>query len=452
MISQATTFIFESYSLEDDRKTIHLAYSVQFDSGRILTLISNIKLPAEVPPGITTPLLDLVLHPLHLMVGVSYWKMYCPKEIVIKTRQLNESQAVFWNTIYTKGLGEFFFKNEIDFRELVSFPFEKGRVKSEPVYFEAKDRSLVGIAGGKDSLLSYELLKKHHKDIKGVVFETNQKFPLISALTAYMNEPALFIRHTLDPKIYELSKTGLIYNGHIPISAVNAFLGVMTAVIYNYSYFIVSNERSSNLGNVDYLGMEVNHQWSKSYEFEQLFSDYVKSHITPSVQYFSLLRPLSELKIVELFSVYKIYFPHFSSCNKNFTAFKETSRSKWCGVCAKCAFVFAMFSAYLTKKELIELFGKNIFANKTLIPLYRQLLGIADIKPFDCVGTFEEVLVAMYIAHEKGEYKDDAVMRMFSKEVMPQISEMKKLHAAVCAVGDITQLPHEFKNIFLTLP
>lgn len=451
MISKAITFIFDSFKLSADRKTIELTYGIRFDTGRILPLVSNIILPQQVPLEVAPELLDQALHPLHLIIGVSYWKMYCPKEIVIKTRPLNGRQAIFWNSVYTKGLGEFFFKNEIDFRGLVSFPFKKDTLTPQPVDFKVKDRSLVGIAGGKDSLLSYELLKKHHKDIKGVVFETNQKFPLICALTAHMNEPALFIRHTLDPKIYELSKTGLIYNGHIPISAVNAFLGVMTAVIYNYSYFIVSNERSSNLGNVDYLGMEINHQWSKSYEFEQLFSDYVKSYITPSVQYFSLLRPLSELKIVELFSVYKTYFPHFSSCNKNFTVFKKTTSRKWCGKCAKCAFVFAMFSAYLPREEMVSLFGTNMYADSSLVSLYRQLLGIEDIKPFDCVGTFEEVLVAMFMAYEKKEFKDDAIMKAFTKVVVPQIKDMKKLKGAVLAVGDTTQLPDGFNNIFLSL-
>ena len=129
----------------------------------------------------------------------------------------------------------------------------------------------------------------------------------------------LKIQRFLDWQVFQKHK----YDGHIPISAIYAFLGIFYAVLYRYSYFVVANEYSSNFGNIKYKGKTINHQWSKSSEFEDMFSDYVYNFISPDVKYFSLLRPFYEIRIAEIFSNYKKYFPYFSSCNKNFKLVKE---------------------------------------------------------------------------------------------------------------------------------
>ena len=278
------------------------------------------------------------------------------------------------------------------------------------------------------------------------MIEANHEYPLVRELFPKMGIKGLFVRHEIDEKVNELNETGLVYNGHIPISAVYAFMGVLTAIVYDYAYFIVSNEKSANFGSVLYHGMEVNHQWSKSEEFEMAFRSYVSIFITSDIQYFSFLRPLTEIKIVEQFSKYKNYFPHFSSCNKNFTVFKKGSSKRWCGECAKCAFMFLMLSSFLSKEDVIGIFGQNLFADVSLIPLYQQLLGTKDIKPFDCVGAFEEVAVAFYLVHEKGEFKDESVIKMFERLVLPSMKDISKLKNYVFQVGDVHTLPEEFKK------
>src|SRR5581483_7845552 len=132
-----------------------------------------------------------------------------------------------------------------------------------------------------------------------------------------------------------------------------------TALLYHYSYVVVGNEHSSNFGNLLYQGETINHQWSKSFEFEQLFSQYTKTFLTPDINYFSLLRNFYEIRIVKLFARYKKYFRYFSSCNKNFSSKGPAPKTLWCGQCAKCVFVFTLLSAFLPKKELISMFGKN---------------------------------------------------------------------------------------------
>lgn len=448
MISQATYFSFDRFEVEKDNRTISFFYGVGMTGGKLLSFQDKVILPQTIPQGVSKVLLSNVLQSLHLILGISYWKLYCPKEIRIQSGSLTEKQALFWNIVYTKGMGEFFYRNQMDFRGLVSFPFVQ-RDSLPPVIIHPQNRSLVGIAGGKDSLVSFEFLKKAGKEISPLVIETNHPHPLIRHLLKEETlNKLLFIRHVLDEKLHSLNQTGLVWNGHVPVSAIYSFIMLLTAVVYDFNYCIVSNEKSASVGNVEYLGMEVNHQWSKSEEFELMIRDYVGEFITPSITYFSLLRPLSELKIVQLFSTYKKYFHYFSSCNKNFTVFEEVSIQKWCGVCPKCAFMFVMLSAFLTKEEVINIFGKDLFNEVDLIPLYRQLLGIEDIKPFDCVGTPEEVIVAFYMAFQKGSYKGEPVMEMFEKEVATGIKDIAKLQKYVLDMGSFESLPQEFKNIF----
>jgi hypothetical protein len=74
------------------------------------------------------------------------------------------------------------------------------------------------------------------------------------------------------------------------------------------------------------------------------------------------------------------------------------------------------------------------------------LLGVVDIKPFDCVGTPEEVIVAFYLASKQGEYRDDVVMEFFEKEVLPKVEDIEKLHKAVFVESQAHSIPEEFQR------
>lgn len=432
--------------------------SYQFDSANhkaefkyVLTTTEQIQFTETLyfPEGMSTDippqLLDQILHSIHLMLGISYWKLYCPKQISIKTAPLTKAQAEFWNTVYTKGLGEFFYKNKIDFRNLISFPFQEATT-TQPISFKRKDRSLVGIGGGKDSIVTAELLKKAGKDFATVIVETQKPHQISTAVAQLIGKDNLVIKRQVDPKLFELNNDPNAFNGHIPISAVFAFVGILAAVLYDFSYVVVSNERSANYGNTEYLGETINHQWSKTIEFEQLFQQYIKSFVTADVTYFSLLRGLSEYKITELFIQYSHYFPVFSSCNKNYAINKDLPTSNWCGDCPKCAFVFILFAAFLSKEEVEKVFGQNFLVKETLLNTYKELLGLSGIKPFECVGTPEEVKLAFHKAYQKEEYHEDIVMQMFVKEVLPTMQNVTQLENEILANGE-DLVPEEFKSV-----
>ena len=405
---------------------------------------------------------------------MSYFKTCLPKEIAIRSGTLTEDQANFWNTVYTKGLGEFFFRNQIDFRGLIHFPHDKQTVLSTPSPNPNPNptpKLLVPIGGGKDSTVTAELLKKAGCD---VTLLRIGKHPLIEETAKIAGLPLLSVERRLDPLLFRLNANGAL-NGHVPITAYLSFLSVVIAELYGFDAVVMSNERSASEGNVEYLGEVINHQWSKSLEFERMLRGYLEG-IGSRVEYFSLLRPLSELAIVRAFATMPQYFAATTSCNANWkiAALHQTSipqplppeeeggrprasqqpqtytsplslgegargrglpekegamkgDGRWCGQCPKCAFAFALFAAFLPEKTLHDIFGKNLFDEESLLPFFRRLLGLEGFKPFECVGTPEETKAAFLLAEQRGDLNDSKAMQVFLKEVKPTIKDSKKL-------------------------
>jgi len=408
MIQNQDVFEFVSYEIQPDKKTINFNYRA-----RDLSLTEKITLPAPIPSAINLLLLKNVLNDLHLILGITYFKLHCSKKI-ITPYHLSKAQADFWNTVYTKGLGEFFYKNKINFVGLINFPFSD-EVKTSPADEKRKDRTLIGIGGGKDSIVSVEILKDQKKEISGFILDSQTTPPNIQVeVSKIMEINYLIVKRQLDPQIFDLRS---VYNGHIPITAIYSFIALLLAAIYDYSSIIIPNGKSANFGNVNYLGVEINHQWSKSEEFEKLFQEYVKQNVTSNIDLSSNLRAYSEMEIAKMFSTHKKYFSVFSSCNRNFKIKGSVDQKRWCGECAKCAFVFIILTANLAKEEVVNIFNKNLLNDPKLIPLYQDLVGKGKMKPFDCVGTFEESIEAFEMVKNKGEFANDIAMQSIEKLV-----------------------------------
>ncbi len=405
------SFTFEGIDNNLKNGSISFTYRLS-TTGNSYFFTETLTLPKPVTREVPEPVLSSILQMLHLMLGISYWKLYCPKDIIINRYTLKPSQAYFFNTLYTQGLGEFYFKNNIDFRGLVSFPSDTS-LESRPTKLRQNKRSLVGLGGGKDSIVVAEMLKSQNRAFDTYVVETQHHYPLIDTISSKLGKQTLMIKRMLDPQLMKLSKQPDTYNGHIPISAVYGAIGVLLCVVYDYASVLVGNERSSSIGNTNYLGEEINHQWSKSQTFETLFQTFIHDTISPQLNYLSLLRPLSEMQIMELFIKSPDYLSLFSSCNRNFSITHQLTHSKWCGECPKCAFVFALLAAFVSKETAISTVGKNLFAQKSLLSTYQELWGEKGVKPFECVGTPKEVTEALSRALNKGEYKDDVIMKYF---------------------------------------
>ncbi len=473
-------FLFTGYKFNKKTGELSLRYSldneVNFEE-KVFFDVSKVDFNL-----IDKNLLENAFFNLHLIAGISYYKTYCPPRLVVETGRLSKAQIKFWEKLYTFGLGEFFYKNQIDFRELVNLESAESanfKVQTEnnklilassearkspesKPHFEESDelnniphlaspkrgginsRCLVPIGGGKDSLVTAELLKKGGFDF--TFYSLDESVP--QRETAKIAGKDYFsVKRKLAPKLFELNEQGA-YNGHIPISAYFAFLSLATSILYGYDYIVLSNEHSANYGNLDYLGMNINHQYSKSLEFEQDFNDYVHHHITTEIQYFSLLRPYYELKIAKIFSHYPQYFSKFTSCNANFKIIEQKISTKWCCSCPKCAFVYTILAPFISREKMMEVFGKNLFEEEKLKDLFLELLGVQDNKPFECVGTAEEVAVAFYLVSEKNEWKDDLMVRIFKAKVLPQIENIEELKKKVMGTYlEESLVPEEFREI-----
>lgn len=200
----------------------------------------------------------------------------------------------------------------------------------------------------------------------------------------FKNSHVVEVYRKIDENLLKLNADGFI-NGHTPFSTLLAFVSYFVAYLIGLKYTVVSNESSANEANV--CGEKINHQYSKSFEFETDFREYAEKYLGGDVEYFSFLRPLNELQIAKIFSSLTKYHRVFKSCNVG----SKGEEWVWCGKCAKCLFAFIILSPYLYPDDLIEIFGKDLFEDRLLLETFLELIGRGATKPFDCVGTFTEV-------------------------------------------------------------
>jgi len=205
-------------------------------------------------------------------------------------------------------------------------------------------------------------------------------------------DDTLVLQRSLDPLMLKLNGQGCL-NGHTPFSALLAFYSLLAAQLSGVHAIALSNENSANESTV--AGTEVNHQYSKSWMFERDFRRYVASYLGGGYDYFSLLRPLCELQIAMLFARTERYFDIFRSCNVG------SKQDVWCGRCAKCLFAFIILSPFIAPGRLASIFGRNMLDDADMLPLLRQLTGRAETKPFECVGTVDEVLAALALTRRR---------------------------------------------------
>lgn len=455
--SQPRDFVFSRYALNRETGVATFEYKIRFAERAEESYQEVLMLPDEAKDAVTQMppmLLDRFLQTLHLVFGVGYWKLYCPAKMVLDAGySLDQKQADFWKTIYTKGMGEFYYRNQIDFRGLVNFPAEASKAET-PISFKRTDRTLLPIGGGKDSMVSTDLLTQLGIEFRPF-FKGSSKVQ--EGVLRFFKEPKLSIEGTLDSRMIERATSGEAYNGHVPISVIWSFIAAFAAALCDYAWVVFSNESSASEGNVEYLGIEINHQWSKSVEAEELVRDYIHRYLTPDVTTFSLLRPLHELAIAKLFARSPQYLGYASSCNRNFVVSKaqpeREGKAYWCGTCPKCAFVFALLAPYVPKEQLVEAIGKDLFADESLANLYRELLGVKGIKPFECVGTPEETRLAFHFTQKSGAYAGEPMMKLFEQEAAPLVSDWKALEQKIMTPNSdaIAALPEPFQAIYKTL-
>lgn len=380
-------FYYNSFSLTEDSEAIYLEYDFEITglskfSPKLKILKKNMNFKS-----IDSAQAKNMAFNIGMIELISYWKCACPPKIVLKCGYVDEEQKKFWKKIYFHGLGELFYTNNIKTTMEEFVTIENGLEKNEFEYEEISDESngyIVPIGGGKDSCVTLETLKINKESDYALIINPKPVTLKCAELAALDSDHVIEIYRTIDKRLIDLNAEGFI-NGHTPFSAMLAFVSYFTAYLLGKKYIALSNENSANESNV--VGEKINHQYSKSYEFEVDFESYASNYLKAPVKYFSFLRPLNELQIAKIFSKHEKYHSVFKSCNVG----SKGAEWKWCCNCAKCLFAYTILSPYLYREKLVNIFGEDLYEKESLLQTFIELTGNGEVKPFDCVGTFEEV-------------------------------------------------------------
>jgi len=401
-------FIYESFEAKEQNDKLQVRF--QF------LLEPNVVFSPEVilPPNqsLNKKGLDNFVFHLGLIEMISYWKATCSPEVLVNAGQLTNQQIAWWHDLFINGLGEFFYRNKIDptisgFLHITSNLTKKSYQPLQKPIPSSGD--LILFSGGKDSTVALEILKDFPHRKKCLVLNPTRS-SLRGIKIAEYQKPFI-VKRVIDKNLLKLNQAGYL-NGHTPFSAYLAFLGIFMGVLHNYENVIASNDQGADEENIIFHGMKINHQYSRSFQFEKLFREYCTKYLTKQIKYFSFLRPLYELQVSHLFANYPEHHLSFRSCN---VGQKEDS---WCGACAKCAFVYASLFPYLSFERMIEIFGKDYYQEPSIEPFIRQLVGLGQYKPFECVGLVEESILAIGLAIQK--------YRSAEKKVPPLLLSLEK--------------------------
>jgi len=388
------------YEATIDDIGLHVSY--RFNLSGKFTFRPGFSIPKKIffsnfpsADSIKSPVYDNLLFHIGLIELISYWKAACPSQVIICGHILTDEQVRWWKNVYYQGLGEFFYTNNI---AVSSEDFMKISSSGDPVLpmrLSLDEDIIVPVGGGKDSVVTLELLRKT-KRIRPFIMNPRGATLECVRVAGFGKDEFIEVNRRLDPMLLELNARGFL-NGHTPFSAMLAFYSILVSAIAGHRHIALSNESSANEPTV--AGTDVNHQYSKSYAFESDFRDYVKKNISPDFNYFSFLRPLNELQIAQIFAEQVKYYPVFKSCNAG------SKTDIWCCNCSKCLFAFTILSPFIPMIELVHIFGKNLFELPQMLDYLKELTGITEVKPFECVGTTDEVNAALqlFIAEHKHE-------------------------------------------------
>ncbi len=390
-------FIFKSYSFDPSKSLAKFEYG--FDDGRnfceTVTFQSGDNYNNQV--------LDKAMFLAFIIIGTSYYKTF-PSATVKLDMALDEWQVEFFNKVYQEGMGQFAFENDLTRDDLAHFTASKQTTINENQYDGVGTLALQ--SGGKDSLLTAELLSESGKEFVSLYISSSDNYPKV--LNKIGSELVLS-RRNIDHNGLRQAEVDGGKKGHVPVTYIVQSLAIIQAILLNKNEVITSIAHEGEEPHAHIGDLAVNHQWSKTWAAEVAFSDYVSRYISPNLHIRSLIRGYSELRVAEMF-VDKVWAKHgheFSSCNlANYKQGNDNSVLKWCGDCPKCANSYLLFAPFLQANELKSLFdNQDLFAKPSLENTFKGLLGIDEVmKPFECVGEVNELSLAYHMSHKKGDY------------------------------------------------
>ena len=380
-----------------------------------------------------------------LLSGVSYYKTAAPPVIDLGETTLTQAEEAFLREFYLQGLAEFAYRNHLDLGG-ISFggddpqtpalspggddppqtppdpggkPFPPDPLGPPPGGL----RALVPFGGGIDSIVTVEQVRRRADVALFVVSRPGDRFDAIEQPAAVTGLPVVRAEREIDPQLLRSAELGFL-NGHVPVTGILSAIAVLAAVLEDRDAVVMSNEWSASIPTLEFDGRPVNHQFSKSEEFEAAFRGVLADQGSGRARkpdlpdYFSWLRDRTELWVGERFAALGQYHASFRSCNKAFYTERARRFAHWCGQCDKCAFIDLILAPFLPAETLRQIFAVagEPLEDPALKPKFRSLLG-AGAKPFECVGEVTECRAAVLLAARRDDRARSAFLQELAAEV-----------------------------------
>ena len=168
-------FEYQHYSVEVPPEGVYMEFVFNLGSRhtfRPTAFIPVRNLHAEsLDYAINQPgLLNNIAFNIGMIELISYWKATCAPVIKVKPASLTPEQVNWWKKLYFNGMGEFFYMNSLSvdadsFVEII--PEVTDQSGTFPV--NLSEGILVPLGGGKDSVVTLEILKKGNRDIMPLI-------------------------------------------------------------------------------------------------------------------------------------------------------------------------------------------------------------------------------------------------------------------------------------------
>jgi hypothetical protein len=373
---------------------------------------------------------------LHWVAGVSYFKTAVPASIECESGAPPPAVAALLEALYSEGLGEFAYTNGLAELPRPRFPVGPALKDAPPAVPRAPGRVLVPVGGGKDSAVALEIVRRWGLEL--ALFSIGDAAPIVRTVAA-AQLPHLMVRRRLDPGLADLNRSGAL-NGHIPVTAIVSCVALLTAALNGFDTVAMANERSASHGNLQWDGVDVNHQFSKGLRAERLLSSAV-AEVAPELAIFSVLRPASELAIARAFARMDAYHDAFTSCNAIFRIDPELRASSWCCDCPKCRFVYLVLAPFSSPEHLSAVFGRDLLQEESQLAGFALLMASGGHKPFECVGEETESLAAIRLLAADPRWADHRVVRGLVGEVLAQAAPGDGDPTIVLALSDDHEVP-----------
>ena len=270
-------FYYNSYSINEDDEAIYLEYEFEIPGlTKFTPKLSILKKEMQFKSLENNYVKNMVFN-IGLIELISYWKSTCSPKIIIKCGYLNEEQINWWKKLYFYGLGELLYTNNIktninDLLDIKCLESNKEIISDENIE-DNFEGYIVPIGGGKDSVVTLETLKIDRNKDYCLIINPKPVTLKCAEIAGLGYNNIIEIKRSIDQNLIELNKKGFI-NGHTPFSAMLAFVSYFVAYLLSKKYIALSNENSANESNV--VGEKINHQYSKSFEFECDFEEYAE--------------------------------------------------------------------------------------------------------------------------------------------------------------------------------